>query len=45
MTAIREAAVNLRLRPLAGILPMQRTRIASEIIAGFTPAAPATKRN
>ncbi|WP_271092530.1 SulP family inorganic anion transporter [Hoeflea poritis] len=32
-------AARLRIRPLAGMLPLQRSQIPSEIIAGFTLAA------
>ncbi|WP_419908451.1 SulP family inorganic anion transporter [Hoeflea sp.] len=39
MTAIGELARRLRVRPLAGILPLDRSRVPSEIIAGFTLAA------
>ena len=39
MSAIHEMAGRLRIKPFAGILPLQRSRIPSEIIAGFTLAA------
>ena len=39
MSAIHEVAGRLRIKPFAGILPLQRSRMPSEIIAGFTLAA------